>query len=146
MVKMLAVECVGLLGLRHSQGGAAVPPCFVGGVEGDEFARLGRVRVVPRRGRCEGSQSRIEVCVVGSGSERGRGRGRAAGKGRWGDKCLVQAVASAYPPIAQTEKTFRLPIDYYQVSFRTGFFTSFFSGCGNDLDGFVARICLSPML
>lgn len=31
-------------------------------------------------------------------------------------KFRIHAVASAYPPIAQTEKTFRLPIDYYQVS------------------------------
>ncbi len=38
-----------------------------------------------------------------------RQRKRPAGKQR------IQAVAAAYPPIAKTEKTFRLPIDYYQV-------------------------------
>ncbi|KAH9535774.1 hypothetical protein CY35_17G071200 [Sphagnum magellanicum] len=38
-----------------------------------------------------------------------RQRKRPAGKQR------IQAVAAAYPPIAKTEKTFRLPIDYYQI-------------------------------
>jgi hypothetical protein len=99
MVRMLAAECGGLLGVRHRQGGAAVPRC--GG--GDEVVQLGRVRAAP------GGAWRKGRIVVESGSGRGEGRGGGAGRLR------VQAVASAYPPIAQTEKTFRLPIDYYQV-------------------------------
>lgn len=31
------------------------------------------------------------------------------------EKNRIRAVASAYPPVAKTERTFRLPIDYYQV-------------------------------
>lgn len=126
LVKMLAVECGGLLGLRHSQGGAAVLRCG----RGDEFAPLGSVRVVVRGWRAR----RIEVCVVESGSDKGRGRARSRG----GNKFCVRAVASAYPPIAQTEKTFRLPIDYYQVCFRARLFSELVSERGHELGGSVA--------
>ncbi|KAG0557218.1 hypothetical protein KC19_11G111200 [Ceratodon purpureus] len=100
MVKMQALELGSLLG----QGGAAGLRCGRGGA--DEFGRV-QVRV----GKwCAGSKRRI---VVESRSARGSGSGRGGGRG--GERFLVQAVASAYPPIAQIERTFRLPIDYYQI-------------------------------
>lgn len=46
-------------------------------------------------------------------------------------KFRIHAVASAYPPIAQTEKTFRLPIDYYQVSWVGWGGVGFASCCNN---------------
>jgi hypothetical protein len=116
---MLAMECGGLLALR--QGGAAVPGQRS---SGHEFAQLGRVRVVPPIVRSGRTQLRIgvEAPRAGSGQEKFR----------------VHAVASAYPPIAQTEKTFRLPIDYYQVRLSVNF--SSFPHLRPS-----SRICLAPL-
>lgn len=114
-VTVRAMESCGAgLALRHSQGWAVVRcgDSVARGVLGDDVAQLGRVRVgVQMAPWCGRSQLRIGVERPGRGS--GRGRGRRSGS--FDEKFRVQAVASAYPPIAQTEKTFRLPIDYYQV-------------------------------
>lgn len=108
MVAMEYLSCGGLAGLRHSQGGDAVPGNCVAvesrggcGVRGE--TAFGRVKIA---GGC--CARRIRAGMVENGKENGRGRRR--------EQFCVRAVASAYPPLAQAEKTFRLPIDYYQVS------------------------------
>lgn len=86
--------------------GAVVPGHWISGNVADDAAQLGSVvgvRMAPRRGWRGRSQLRIGVGTPRRGKQEKLHR--------------VQAVASAYPPIAQTEKTFRLPIDYYQVRF-----------------------------
>lgn len=100
------MECGALFALH---GGAAPPQQQQRrGVERcdglrDDFAQLGRVRVgVLNMAPCGRSQLRVGVDIPGRSSS-------------GTEKFRVQAVASAYPPIAQTEKTFRLPIDYYQI-------------------------------
>ncbi|XP_024359405.1 protein ACCUMULATION AND REPLICATION OF CHLOROPLASTS 6, chloroplastic [Physcomitrium patens] len=116
---MLALDCVGVLALRHGQGGAGLLQRL--GVERPGvFAQLGRVwmgavvgaRVGLGKGwRGRSTSTGVETLVRGTNRVSGRGRGRNSRV----EKVRVQAVASAYPPIAQTEKTFRLPIDYYQI-------------------------------
>lgn len=120
-IEMLALDCVGVLALRHGQGGAGLLQRL--GVERPGvFAQLGRVwmgavvgaRVGLGKGwRGRSTSTGVETLVRGTNRVSGRGRGRNSRV----EKVRVQAVASAYPPIAQTEKTFRLPIDYYQVKF-----------------------------
>ena len=108
---MLAMECGGLLGVRQSQGGAAVGGQRGGGGGWAEVAQL------LQRGDAAG-RARVGVRVapgVGSGRTQLRVGVETRRRGREQAKFRVRAVASAYPPIAQTEKTFRLPIDYYQV-------------------------------